>query len=200
VNATAASVAVPASVAADDELLLFVTTNSVPTYSGPAGWTLVGQQVHTSSSDMLTRLYRRTVAPGDAGAQVRVTMPTTTKVDLVLAAYTGVDPADPIAQWAVRQETATTTAHTSPPLSAPAAGGWVVSYWAEKTSTTTDWTPPAGQVTRTETSGSGSGRIESLLVDSGGEVGAVPWPALTATADTAGRKVIAFSVSLRPAP
>ena len=149
---------------------------------------------------MLTRLYRRTAAPGDAGAQVRVTMPTTTKVDLALAAYSGVDPLDPLGQWAVRQETLTTTAHTSPPLSTPAVGGWVVSYWAEKTSTTTDWLPPAGQVSRTETSGSGSGRIESLLVDSGGAVGVGPWPALTATANSAGRKVISFSVSLRPAP
>jgi alpha-tubulin suppressor-like RCC1 family protein len=200
VNATSAAVAVPATVVGGDQLLLFVTTNSVPTYGAPAGWTLVGQQVHTSSSDMLTRLYRRTAAPGDAGAQVRVTMPTTTKVDLVLVAYSGVDPVDPLAQWAVRQETATTTAHMSPPLSSPAVGGWVVSYWAEKTSTTTDWLPPSGQVSRTETSGSGSGRIESLLVDSGGEVGAGQWSALTATADTAGRKVIAFSVSLRPAP
>ena len=199
VNATSASVATPAAVAPGDALLLFVTTNSVPTYSGPAGWTLVAQQVHTSSSDMLTRVYRRTAAAGDAGAQVRVTMPTTTKVDLALVAYSGVDPVDPVAQWAVRQEPATTTVHTAPDLSSPAAGGWIVTYWAEKTSTTTDWVPPAGAVSRAETSGSGSGRIESLLVDTGAAVVASPWQGLTATTDSAGRKVLMFSVSLRAA-
>jgi alpha-tubulin suppressor-like RCC1 family protein len=200
VNATSATVGIPAATGAGDALLLFVTTNSVPTYADPAGWTLVAQQVHTSSSDMLTRMYRRTALASDPGSPVRVTLPTTTKVDLALVAYSGVDPSNPIAQWAVRQETATTTAHTSPGLGTPAAGGWVVTYWAEKTSTTTDWVPPAGAAARTETSGSGSGRIESLLVDTGGAVPATAWAGSTATADSAGRKVLMFSVSLRPAP
>ena len=60
--------------------------------------------------------------------------------------------------------------------------------------------PPAGAAARTETSGSGSGRIESLLVDTGGAVPATAWAGSTATADSAGRKVLMFSVSLRPAP
>ena len=111
-----------------------------------------------------------------------MTMPTTTKVDLALVAYSGVDPVDPVAQWAVRQEPATTTVHTAPDLSSPAAGGWIVTYWAEKTSTTTDWAPPAGAASRAETSGSGSGRIESILVDTGAAVVASPAPSSEATA------------------
>jgi hypothetical protein len=185
-------------VASGDQLLLFVTTNSVPTYAGPSGWTLVGQQVHTSSSDMLTRLYRRTATGVDAGSTVGVALPTTVKVDLALVAYAGVDGDDPVAQWAVRQETATTTTHSTPALASPAAGGWVVSYWAEKSSLTTDWLPPGTDAARLETSGSGSGRIESLVTDSGGPTGGEPWPGRTATADSAGRKVLMFSVSLRP--
>jgi hypothetical protein len=74
----------------------------------------------------------------------------------------------------------------------------VISYWAEKTSSTTDWVGPPGQVQRIETSGSGSCRVESLLVDSGGPVDGAAWPGLDASADSAGRKVITFSVSLRP--
>jgi hypothetical protein len=147
---------------------------------------------------MLSRLYVRTASSSEAGAVVRVTMPSTVKVDLALVAYSGVA-AEPIAQWSVSQETVSRTAHTAPGLSAPASGGWVVSYWAEKTSLTTDWIPPADQVSRTETSGSGSGRIETLLVDSAMAAAAGPWQGRTATADSAGRKVIMFSVSLQPA-
>ena len=126
-------------------------------------------------------------------------MPSTVKVDLTLVAYSGTDATAPVAQWAVRQESAIATTHTTPALGSPAAAGWVVSYWAEKSSLTTDWTPPEGRPSRAETSGSGSGRIESLLVDTGGPVGGEPWAGLTATADSAGRKVVMFSVSLRPA-
>jgi hypothetical protein len=199
VNSTVASLTVPATARAGDQLLLFVTTNAVPTYGAPAGWTLVGQQVHTASSDMLSRLYRRTATSADAGATVQVTLPSTTKVDLTLAAYSGVDPAAPIADWAVRQESASSTSHTAPSLTSVAAGGWVVSFWAEKTSTTTDWVPPASEVPRAETSGSGSGRLETLLVDSGAAVPAGAWSGRTATADSAGRKVLMFTVALRPA-
>lgn len=199
VNSTVASLTVPATVRAGDQLLLWVSTNAVRTYAAPAGWSLVGEQVHTASSDLLSRLYRRTATAVDAGSTVRVTLPSTTKVDLTLAAYTGVDPAAPVADWAVRQETGSTTSHTAPSLSSVAPGGWVVSFWVEKTSTTTDWVPPASEVPRTETSGSGSGRLESLLVDSGAPAPAGAWSGRTATADSAGRKVLMFTVALRPA-
>jgi hypothetical protein len=197
-NATSVAVTVPAAVRPGDTLLVFVTTNSVPATTGPTGWTLVGEQVHTASSDLRSQLWRRTATASDPGATVRVSFGSTVKADLALVAYSGTA-ANPIAQWAVRQETASTTTHTAPGVAAPAVGGWVVTYWAEKTSTTTDWVPPADQVARTETSGSGSGRIESLLVDSGGPAPAGPWSGRTATADSAGRKVLMFTVSLQPA-
>ncbi len=199
VNATSAAVAVPGSVVSGDALMLFVTTNVVRSYSAPAGWTLVGEQVHTASSDMSTRLYRRVAGAGDAGTAVRVVMPATTKVALAVVAYSGVDAGQPVATWASRQETTTTTVHAAPALAAVPPGSWVVSYWAEKTSSTTDWIIPSGQTARVEASGSGSGRIESLLVDSGRPVSGAAWPGVSATADAAGRKVIAFSVALRPA-
>jgi hypothetical protein len=179
-------------------LLLFVSTNSVPTYATPAGWTLVGQQVHTASTDLLTRLYLRVATATDASATVRLSLPGTVKTDMSLTAYRGVDPASPVVSWASAQETTLRTAHTTPPLTL-VTPAWVVSYWAEKSSTTTDWVPPADQVSRTETSGSGSGRLETLAVDSGGPAPSGTWAPRTATADAAGRKVNMFSVALRPA-
>jgi hypothetical protein len=158
---------------------MFVSTNSVPTYAAPAGWTLVGQQVHTASTDLLTRLYLRVATSADASAAVRVTLPGTIKTDISLLAYRGVDPASPIAAWASAQESTVRNAHSTPGLTL-AAPARVVSYWAEKTSTTTDWVPPAGQEARTETSGSGSGRLETLAVDSGVPAPSGSWAPLTA--------------------
>ena len=198
-NATSAAVVVPGSVEPGDGLLLFVTTNAVRVSNAPAGWVLVGEQIHTAGTDMVTRLYRRTAQVADAGSTVRVSLGAVTKSDLALVAYSGVDRGDLVSQWAARQETMTNTVHRTPSLAAPPSGAWVVSYWAEKSSTTADWIGPPGQVQRVETSGSGSGRIESLLVDSGGTVDGAAWPGLDARADSAGRKVIAFSVALRPA-
>lgn len=177
---------------------MFVSTNSVPTYGAPAGWTLVGQQVHTASTDLMTRLYVRVATASDASTVVRLSLPGTIKTDISLLAYRGVDPTSPIATWASAQESTVRTAHVTPGLTL-AAPAWVVSYWAEKTSTTTDWFPPAGQASRTETSGSGSGRLETLVVDSGGLAPGGAWAPQTATADSAGRKVNTFSVALRPA-
>ena len=73
-----------------------------------------------------------------------------------------------------------------------------MSYWVEKTSTTTDWVAPPDQTARTETSGSGSGRLETLLVDSGAAVPGGAWGGRSAITDGAGRKVLPASLSLRP--
>ena len=196
-NSTTARVQVPASVQQGDQMLLFVSTAAAATYNAPSGWTLVGEQIHTYRSDMQTRLYTRTATATDAGAFATVALPALMKSDVELVAYDGVDAASPIVSWASAQEPATVAAHAAPPL-ANSGGGWIVSYWAEKTSTTTDWVGPADQVTRAESFGSGSGIVATLVTDSGAPVATGVWPGRTAVANSAGRKAIMFSVALRP--
>ena len=196
-NAVTARVQVPGAVQQGDQLLLFVSTAAVATYNAPSGWTLVGQQVHTYRSDLQTRLYTRTATPSDPGSFTTVSLPSLMKSDLELVAYDGVDAASPIVAWASSQETTTRSTHATPAL-AGAGGGWVVSYWAEKTSTTTDWVGPTDQVTRAESFGSGSGTVAALVVDSGATVAEGVWPGRTAVANSSGRKAIMFSVALRP--
>jgi hypothetical protein len=78
---------------------------------------------------------------------------------------------------------------------APAGGGWLVTYWADESASTSSWTAPAGQVERSDVAHSGSGHMSGLVADSnapvtGGTGG------LTATASSASSRGLSFSVVL----
>ena len=66
----------------------------------------------------------------------------------------------------------TTDTHTSPTVTVPDRDSWVITYFSDKSSSTTAWTPPAGVAVRTASYGTGSGYITSLLVDGGAPVAA----------------------------
>jgi hypothetical protein len=73
----------------------------------------------------------------------------------------------------------------------------VVSFWADKSSATTDWVEPTGQSVRAEDIGAGSGRVTTLLTDGGAPtVGAQP--GLTATATAASAKAVTWTLVVRP--
>ena len=78
------------------------------------------------------------------------------------------------------------------------AGSWVVSYWGDKSSTTTAWTAPAGQTVRDQSYGSGGGRVTSLVTDGAGPVGAGTVAGLVARTNAASRGLEAVVV-LAPA-
>ena len=179
-------------------MLLFVSTNTTSAVtSPPAGWTQVGTQT-AGTPDMRTTLYSRVAGASDAGSLVPVSLQTTSKFDLTLLAYSGTNGSDPIQAWASRSETVTGATHTTPPVTVSSPPGWVVSFWADKSSTTVAWVPPATQVTRISTIGTGSGRLTSLVVDSGASAPVGAWAGISASASTAGAKVTMFSVVLRP--
>ena len=97
-------------------------------------------------------------------------------------------------------ETSGTDAHVTPDLSQGPATRYVLSYWADKTSSTTSWTAPAGASEVSQNIGAGGGRISSLAVGTSVD----PAPAgtiagLTATADSSTAKATMWSVSLRAA-
>ncbi|HEV7657845.1 MAG TPA: phytase [Mycobacteriales bacterium] len=191
VNGTAPGVTVPAAVQAGDGLLLYATLNiTTTTVTAPAGWTQVANFVTASAR---TLVWKKAAAPGDAGSRVALGLSATTKVALQLAAYGGTA-ANPVV--ATRSDTANTLGHPTPVVTVP-AGGWVVSYWADKSATTTAWTAPAGVTVRAEPLGTGGGRITSLLADSGGAVPAGTAGGLTATTDAPSR---AASVTIALAP
>ena len=194
-NSTSSTVTVPSAVRADDALLLFASINVTDTaVTPPAGWTQVADFVVSSQR---TLVWRRIATTTDPGSAVTVRLATTTKIVLQLAAYSGTSPTDPVGIVATRSESVKSASHPSPPVTVSGDGRWVVSYWADKSSTTTDWVPPAGVTARDETIGSGSGRIAALLADSGAPVPSGTWPGLTATTNEPSRAAT-ITVVLQP--
>ncbi|WP_155918325.1 PKD domain-containing protein [Marmoricola sp. URHB0036] len=192
------SIVVPSGTAVGDTMLLYFSANSTtPVYAGPAGWT----QVRTdSSTGAIGTVYTKTATAADLGATVTVTSrnPDATaylvKSDLTIASYRGVGtPA--ISASAIAGQNTAATVHTTPTVTAPDATNWLVSYWTDKSSTTTGWTGPAGQTQRSEGTATGTGHMSSLLTDSNAPVAAGTRGGLSATADSSA-KGITMSVLL----
>ncbi len=127
------------SVAAGDRLVMALSLNStVRTYSPPTGvtgWTLLDDVV---AGDMRTVVWTKIAGAGDAGARVTVPLNGSAKHTLTVAAYRGVD-ATPALAFAGAADTANHAQRVTPSIAAP-EGAWLISYWADKSSTTTSWT------------------------------------------------------------
>ena len=186
-----ASVVLPTQVAAGDRLLLVLALNSASTVPDPAGWTRVDTVIVKT---MTTAVWTRVAGSGDGGGTTTIALPSPLKWTLTAAAYRGVD-ASVLPVATVATDVSSATARTTPAVSAP-AGSWVVSYWADKSGTTTAWT--TGQATsRQAACAPGSGRVCSLLADSGSAVSGSYGP-VTATTDAASTTAAMWSVVLTP--
>ena len=153
-NKTRHTVTVPAGVQAGDALLLFFVGNtSTSAITGPTGWTLLQS---SDANGAVGRLWGRIATAGDAGSVVAVNAATILKADLTVAAYRGTA-AGPFADSGVAADTASRTTHTTPTINASQAGGWLLSYWADKSGTSTAWTLPAGVTRRSASTGTGTG-------------------------------------------
>jgi arylsulfatase A-like enzyme len=193
VNATSATVTVPAAVRAGDTLLLLVSANRVDSTLGvPAGWTRLQRATDGSIQSVV---WWRAATAADAGTGVKVTATLTTKTDVQLLAYAGVATL-PIQAFAVTAETGTTASHRTPTVSVSAPGGWLVSYWADKTGSATGWTAPAGVTRRLQSVGTGGGHVTSLSGDSGGAVGVGTAGGLAATSTVSGNMAVMWSIVL----
>jgi PKD repeat protein len=193
-NATTESVTVPSSVQSGDGMLLFATGANAATLTAPAGWTLVGQSP-SSTTSLTTAVWRKVATGSDAGATVSVGFGAVIHGNVQLVAYDGTNSTNPVAQSQVLTST-TATSVTSPSVTIGSGGSWVVTYWAAKSSTVTSWTTPGSQTSRSADNGSGSGRINSVLVDSGSAVPAGSAGGLTATTDAAPGGADAWTVVL----
>lgn len=193
-NVTTSTVTVPGTVQAGDVLVLFATLNLTTTsVTGPSdvtGWTALANVV---SGSQRTMAWSKIASQGDAGQAVRLTFNAYTKVAMQLVGYGG----GSLGMVSQRSDTTSTTAHVAPTVNVSAAGSWLLSYWGDKSSTTTNWTAPAGSVTRDERIGSGSGRASALVADSGAPVPIGSAGGLTATTDAASRATM-LSIVLTP--
>jgi PKD repeat protein len=176
-STTSAKVTTPSTVVAGHTELLFVsasnaTANAIKT---PSGWTPVATQ---SALPLQTAVFRHSVAAGDAGKIVTVTLSSTSAVALELADYAGVG--STVTATTAANTTATAT-HPAPAATITTAGSWVVSYWTDRSSTTTGWTLPAALAHRDVVIGTGGGHTTGAIADSNGPVATGAYPAQTAS-------------------
>ena len=173
-NSETPTVAVPATAAPGDRLLLVLSLNSTSrTFTGPTGIAGATQLDTNIAKTMSTTVWTKTLETGDPGSTV--TVPLTgglTKYTLTAAVYSGVDETASLA-FAHDVGLVDATSRVTPLVSAVPDGSWVVSYWADKSSSTTAWTPSASVVTRGSGCGTSSARICSALADSNAKVAAV---------------------------
>jgi hypothetical protein len=163
-NATTEAVTVPATVTAGDAMLLFATAAGANAPTAPTGWTFVGQSPATVTG-MTTAVYSKVATATDAGSTVTVGFGAVVHGTVQLLDYRGTNTTNPISQATTAATTAATTTLTSPTALA-ANGSWTVTYWAAKSSAVTAWTTPSSQTSRSIANGTGSGRINSVAVDS----------------------------------
>ncbi|MEJ5947066.1 hypothetical protein WDZ17_17385, partial [Pseudokineococcus basanitobsidens] len=180
-----------------DQLLLVLTTNRDATLTAPTGagtWGAPVQQGTGDKGEVETTVYAKKADGTEAGQVLRIGFDATSKYTLTAAAYSGAT----LDSATLAAETTNRAAHTTPAATVTTAGSWIASYWADKTSATTDWTSPAGTTDRAETIGTASGRITSLLVDTNAPVPTGTRPGLTATATSASLKATTLTLVLRP--
>jgi PKD repeat protein len=200
-NATVktATVTVPSGVTAGDGLLLVETvastTVSIGAPTGAGTWTLLGTQ---EAGSMVTRVYARTAAAGDAGRTVSVALGDYAKIALQLAAYRGTRAGSPVASVVMAPDTTNSASHTTPTVTV-SAPTWVVTVWADKSTSTTQWTVPSAVVTRDVLVGSGSGYLSAVLADSGATVPAGTYGGLVASTNQPTTKAVTATIVLAPA-
>ena len=162
--ATTWNVAYPASVAADDLLVLEIATNG-GAVTTPSGWTAVYNE--TVLSNPKGGLFIKKAAGGESGT-LAVTVGSTTG-NAQMFRYTGVDPTTP------QDATATTgssSANTDPIVHAAittvTAGTWLVYAAAVNSSSTNVTTEPAGSTIRVDHADiGGTGTKGGYLIDEG---------------------------------
>ena len=189
--------AVPNQVEEGDRLVLVTSSNGSGIVADPAGWTRLGEEL---DGDTRSVVFTKVADTTDAGVDVTLNWTSAARVVMSFAAYSGVAGA-PDVTGAIETSGSGAT-HTTPGTTVPVDGAWVLSYWSDKSSQTTTWTAPAGQVVRALpplTTPSGTSRVSALLTDDGAPSAAGPRAGLTATSDASSAKGTFFTIVLTPA-
>ena len=194
---TSVSLTVPAAAAAGDTLLLYVATanTTAGAINTPTGWTRVTTQ---NAMPLQSAVFQLAASAASAGSTVTTTVVSAGPISAQLIDYRGVAADVPVTAGA--SDTKALTTHTAPPVSVAAGGSWVVSFWTDKSSSTTAWTVPAALSERDTLIGSGTSHLTGELADSGAPLASGNYPAQTASVGaTASGKAAMISLVLKPA-
>jgi myo-inositol-hexaphosphate 3-phosphohydrolase/alpha-tubulin suppressor-like RCC1 family protein len=195
-NTQRARITVPQAVAAGDGLVLVASLASSDVgATTPDGWTLVDE---ATAGRLGPVVYRRTATASDAGSTVTLALSGMSKTSLQLVAYRGVGTGS-FVDVTFATSTSSSTSRSAPATTVATSGSWVVSYWADRSSSDRTWTAPAGVAVRGTTYGTGGGRVSSLLADSGGPLSSGTYAARSATTSASSAQGIGATLVLRPA-
>ena len=165
------------------------------TIANPAGWTLLQGKDGTATRG---RAWTKKAVAADANANVTVTSSATIKDTMSVGVYRSDGGTSSVTASAQTAGTTTTASHASPTVAVAQANSWLVNSWSDKSSATQTWTKPATSTTRANPAATGSGKVSSLLADSGGAVATGTAAARTATTSTAAGGEQLFSVVVSP--
>ncbi len=204
-NLITTEVTIPDSVQVGDAIVLSLTQNGPRDISAPTGagtWTDHGTEAG-DKDQIRTTNWTKVAESGDAGKRVSVTLSSRAKVTLSLVAYSGTNASNPVASYAAASEMAYLAQHTTPGANAVPEGAWIISGWADKSSSTADWTDPTGETERVQPIGPAAGRVTAQITDSGpvatGDYAGLTATALTSTgAASKSRKAITWTLVLQP--
>jgi Malectin domain/PKD domain len=176
-SGTSVSVVTPTAVSAGDTELLYVTTTNTAAnaISTPAGWTLVTTE---NSSPLEAAVFEKSATSSDPGSTVTASVTSAGPIAIQLVDYSNVGSAALVTAGAADSSTAS---HTAPAITVANGGSWVVSFWSDKSSSTTAWTLPGDVTQRDQTIGTGGGRVTAAIADSGTGVASGSYPAQTAS-------------------
>src|SRR5680860_435357 len=189
-NLKVSALTVPSAVLAGDTMLLTASLGNATSATVPSGWTLKGDQSATRSLRSL--VWVRTATASDAGRSVAVTMDAIHKSALAVNVYRGVDSLQSVS--AKVSTDANTAKHTTPKVTV-SGNSRVISFWAEKGSSTTRWTTSSAVSLRAHTYSGGTGRVSAAVADpksaGQGVVGGT-----TATTDATSARGVNWSIVL----
>lgn len=209
-NTNSLTISIPGPVEVGDTMLLFASNglNGIP--QAPPGWTLLDTR---TDDELRSDVFWKVATVDDIGQEVTVSLldgigdPVSASSTLHLAAYSGVG-TPPVSTYdGLIEGTTFTSDHSTPGVTVPVDGSWVVSYWTDRTTTTvtppvtptSDWGFPAGQVGRGQViNTANNARVTALLTDDGTPAVAGPRDGLLGTTNSSTRKAIGWTIVLAP--
>lgn len=184
---------IPTAAAEGDVALLYFTHPDAADYSGPlgvTGWTQVGEQ---SSGGVVSTVWRKRLAAGDAGATVSFESSATRLGTAQIAVYRGVGPG-PLTVAA--DSGSNVTEHNTPAVGVQ-PGDLVVRFVGTKSSQSMTWSLPSGLVERGLVSDTAAYPFDSVLTDLGTtEPAEATAPAMKITSSAPASQAIWWSIAL----
>ena len=188
------AVTVPVETSFGDLLVLFVTASEAGAGSGPNGvgdWVLKSE---TFSGPLVVRVYTKTANGSEAGKSVSMTWPVACRTDLTVLVYRGAGGAGvEVIKSAVDLSTAS---HTSPVAMVPGKSRVALTFWADRSSTTTAWAAPSGPTILSTQAGGGGGHISTLITTQ--VPGEDHYGGLLATANSVSARGVMLTLLLEP--